>query len=70
MCLSSGRSSVTASARGNEAEHDRGEDRGRGPVLVAELMAILLANGEKVTAKRLHKEANKTSLKPKDGFWS
>ncbi len=34
------------------------------------MMAILLANGEKVTVKRLHKEANKTSLKPKDGFWS
>ncbi len=49
---------------------NRGEDRGRGPVLVAELMVILLANGEEVTVKRLHKEANKTSLKPKNGFWS
>ncbi len=49
---------------------NRGEDRGRGPVLVAELMAILLANGEEVTVKRLNKEANKTSLKPKNGFWS
>ena len=39
-------------------------------MLVAELMAVLPANGEEVTVKRLHKEANKTSLKPKNGFWS
>ena len=39
-------------------------------MLVAELMAVLPANGEEVTIKMLHKGGNKTSLKPKNSFWS